>query len=83
MAKANKRVEQSDKCTGCGVCVSICPVNVKLEKKDENFDPDTAELAIMVEGGKAAVVDETCIKCGACVRICPVESLSMVEISAE
>ena len=81
MAKANKKIVQSDKCTGCGICDSVCPINTKLEKKDE-FDHDSAKLAIRVRNGQAIVDDEICISCGSCVRNCPVESLSIVEIAA-
>lgn len=81
MAKANKKIVQSDKCTGCGICDSVCPINTKLEKNDD-FDHDTAKLAIRVRNGSAAVDEEICIACGSCVRSCPVESLSIVEIAA-
>jgi len=80
MAKKNKKIEQSDLCTGCGVCVSVCPITKKLQKSDE-FDPDTAKLAIRVLDGKAIVDKEICTACSLCVRNCPVESLSVVEIA--
>ena len=54
-------------------------LNTKLEKKDD-FDHDTAKLAIRVRNGSAVVDEEICIACGSCVRNCPVESLSIVEI---
>ena len=81
MAKANKKIVQSDKCTGCGICDSVCPINTKLGKKDE-FDHDSAKLAIRVRNGQAIVDDVVCISCGSCVRNCPVESLSIIEIAA-
>lgn len=80
MAKAdqkNKKIVQSKKCVGCGICASVCPVNAKLMKSDD-FDPDTAELAIRILNGVAIISEESCIRCGACSKICPVESLTLV-----
>jgi 4Fe-4S ferredoxin len=82
MAKAKKRIEQSDLCTGCGVCNSVCPINTKLRKADEFNPDDTLKMAIRVVDGKALVNEETCISCGACARSCPVESLTVVELAA-
>ncbi len=84
MAKAdkkNKKIVQSKKCVGCGICYSVCPVNAKLMKSDD-FDPGTAELAIRVVDGAAIISDEACIRCGACSKICPVESLTVVELES-
>jgi 4Fe-4S ferredoxin len=80
MAKAdkkNKKIVQSNKCIGCGICASVCPVNTKL-MKSEAFDPDPTELAIRILDGVAIINDEICIRCGACSKICPVESLIIV-----
>jgi len=82
MAKAdkkNKKIVQSEKCIGCGICYSVCPVNAKLMKSDD-FDPETAELAIRIIDGMAIISDDVCIRCGACSKICPVESLALVEL---
>ncbi|MFZ2497289.1 MAG: 4Fe-4S binding protein [Methanosarcina sp.] len=84
MAKAdkkNKKIVQSKKCVGCGICYSVCPVNTKLMKNDD-FDPDSIELAIRVVDGMAVINDEACVRCGACSKICPVESLTVVELES-
>lgn len=46
-------------CTGCGACVSICPVNVI------NFSQD------QYGAYKAKVDERKCISCGKCKEICP------------
>jgi 4Fe-4S ferredoxin len=46
-------------------------VNAKAIKNDD-FDPDTAELAIRIVNGKAIINDGVCIRRGACLEICPI-----------
>lgn len=46
----------SNKCIGCGTCVSMCPVGAI------SFD----------ENGKAVINKDVCIKCGTCEASCPV-----------
>jgi 4Fe-4S ferredoxin len=48
--------------------------------KSDDFDPETAELAIRIIDGMAIISDDVCIRCGACIKICPVESLTLVEL---
>jgi len=50
--------------------------------KNDEFDPETAELAIRIIDGIAIISDEICIRCGACSKICPVESLTIVEVES-
>ncbi|MEA1958604.1 MAG: FAD-dependent oxidoreductase [Chloroflexota bacterium] len=47
-----------DICSGCGVCVAVCPYDArKLEKRD---------------GGTVAIIDDQrCKRCGVCVSACP------------
>lgn len=76
MAK-DKKLVRSEKCNGCGICVTVCPTNTKLAKA-EGFDINTAVLAISVSNGDAVIDYDTCIACGICVRNCPVGSLTVV-----
>ncbi len=78
MAKDRKLV-QSDNCSGCGVCVTVCPTNTK-QSKAEDFDINTAKLAINVINGAAVIDYNTCIVCGICSRNCPAGSLAMVTV---
>jgi len=78
MAK-DKKLVQSDICNGCGICVTVCPTNTKMSKA-EDFNVDTAKLAIFVSNGLAIVDYDSCIACGICTKNCPVGSLAMVQL---
>lgn len=78
MAK-DKKLVQSLNCNGCGICVTVCPTNIKLSKA-EDFDADKAKLAISVSNGVAIIYPDTCIACGICIRNCPVGSLAIVPV---
>lgn len=78
MAK-DKKLVQSGNCSGCGICVTVCPTNTKLSKA-EDFDIDTANLAIHVTNGVAKVDSTACIVCGICTKNCPSGSLAIVQI---
>lgn len=45
-------------CTSCGTCISACPVNALVWRKDDTIGFDRA----------------TCIDCGICYAVCPPES---------
>ena len=50
-----------NKCTGCGICLEVCPQNVlKIENKK----------AVIVE-------KDSCIECGACKMNCPFEAIEV------
>lgn len=78
MAK-DKKLVLSGNCNGCGICVTVCPTNTKLSK-EEDFDMNTAKLAITVNNGTAFVDYDACIACGLCTRNCPVGTLAMVPV---
>ncbi|MBN1622636.1 MAG: RnfABCDGE type electron transport complex subunit B [Endomicrobiales bacterium] len=59
-----------NKCTGCGICVSVCP------KKIINLVPCKFKFHILCQSNdKGAIVRKICsvgcIGCGLCVKVCP------------
>lgn len=61
--KKPKPVVDKSKCTGCGTCVEVCPMNVfKLENKKSKV-----------------VKPKECIGCRACEAQCPQEAIKVVE----
>jgi NAD-dependent dihydropyrimidine dehydrogenase PreA subunit len=50
-----------DKCTGCGMCVSVCPHEV-FELRDKK--------AVIINR-------DACMECGACAKNCPVGAISV------
>src|SRR6056297_675221 len=59
-----------EKCTGCGKCVSVCPVEA-LSLISAN-DPTKKNRKV------AASNEDICLGCGVCVRSCPTNALSLV-----
>lgn len=50
-----------DKCTNCGICISVCPHNV--------FE--------MIDGQLMIADKDACMECGACMKNCPFSALSV------
>ena len=61
-----------DKCTDCGACEEVCPVEVTRSFGD-GLETRKAIYKYYPKGvGKAYVVDaEACTRCGKCVEVCP------------
>ncbi len=53
----------ADKCTGCGECVDICPV----------------EVYEMVDGKSDPVKAEDCLGCESCIEVCEFDAVSVEE----
>lgn len=52
-----------DKCTDCGACVSLCPVNAICVEEDWEINID----------------DQKCIGCGFCVNSCPTKAILLFD----
>jgi len=57
---AKPKIDQ-DKCTKCGTCIEVCPVNV-FEKKDDKT---------------VVAKPEDCIGCRACEAQCPAKAIEV------
>lgn len=66
-AEAITSVVDSDICTGCGTCVSICPYGA-IQKNEE---------------GKAETILAACKGCGACASVCPEKAITMRNFTDE
>jgi len=53
----------AEKCTGCGECVDVCPV----------------EVYELQDGKSAAVNEEECLGCESCVEVCETNALTVEE----
>ena len=71
---AYKYFIDSDRCKGCGLCVSVCPKNV-LEISNE---VNTKGYFPIYQARP-----EDCIFCGTCYRMCPDVAISITEIAEE
>ena len=54
----------SEQCTGCGLCVSICP----------------SQALSLTEDGKAEVSGECAFACGHCAAVCPEEAIKVTSL---
>jgi NAD-dependent dihydropyrimidine dehydrogenase PreA subunit len=62
-------VIDQEKCTGCGKCVSACPV--------EAMTLVSANDPLQRNRKKALLNEEICLGCGVCVRTCSKDGLSL------
>jgi heterodisulfide reductase subunit A len=81
--KKSKYVDP-DKCTGCGDCAEVCPVEI-ISPFDEKI---STRKAVYIEFPQAVpivyTVDiEKCVGCGSCDRVCEPAAISFLEKSEE
>jgi heterodisulfide reductase subunit A len=78
------RVEQRslwvkpERCTACGRCVDVCPVEVR----DEHNEGVSTRKAIYIKYPQAhphsfAIDRETCTRCGKCIEVCEPEAIDL------
>jgi len=65
-------------CSGCGLCVEICPVEA-IELVEEPVAAVTYEILKVTGGVKriARITEEGCIGCGSCASYCPSDAMSL------
>lgn len=76
--KIKSRWVQPDRCTGCGLCAEVCPVEVS----DEFNEGLQNRKAIYIRTPQAipnvyTIDREHCTKCGKCVEICPTNAINL------
>ena len=70
-------VVDEDICSGCGVCVELCPVEA-IELVAEPVSAVTFGVVTVLSGEKkVARVVEGCIGCGSCAAYCPSGAISL------
>lgn len=52
---------ESEKCTGCGMCVNVCP----------------HEVFLIDQGKSKIINRDLCMECGACVKNCPIGAIAV------
>jgi heterodisulfide reductase subunit A len=64
-------------CSGCGVCVELCPVEA-IELVEEPVSAVTYGIMTVTGGTRVyARVTEGCIGCGSCASLCPSSAMSL------
>jgi heterodisulfide reductase subunit A2 len=81
--KKSKYVDP-DKCTGCGDCADVCPVDI-VNPFDEKL---STRKAVYIEFPQAVPIVYTidinnCVGCGSCDRVCEPDAISFLEKSEE
>ncbi len=61
-----------DKCTGCGICVQVCP------KESLSLNPTGASIKGYIKEDPIELDADKCVLCGVCVALCPEDALRIL-----
>ena len=78
LLKTEARWVKSDRCTGCGLCVDVCPIEVPDEFNEGLQNRKAIYVRNPQDMPNAYVIDqECCTRCGKCVEICPTNAIDL------
>lgn len=69
MAKGKPEID-TEKCKGCGLCISACPVNIL--KMSDDFNKQGVQYAMSID-------DDKCIACKFCAMMCPDMAIKILQ----
>lgn len=70
----------AERCTGCGDCVDVCPVEVPDKFNESLSSHKAVYLPVPHAIPNPYVIDFTaCTRCGACVTVCPTGAIQLPE----
>ncbi len=73
----------TDRCTGCGDCVPVCPGSI-LEVMEDEFDPLSDDIVLQVKANERKKINYSCSQCKPssdrpplpCVQACTEDAIS-------
>lgn len=70
----------TDRCTGCGACVDVCPITVPHEW-EQGLKPRKAIYAMFAQAAplKYAIDRDRCIECGLCMQVCGLDAIDLTQ----